>query len=108
MARTVTGRGTGRTDYSQSVEEVLGTPVPVIRQAVTTSLSTVTFDPPVKSVLLSNISKVDCNFERNGIAVTTKGLLAGFNSISLAGQTVNNLTFLTSSGTTAVDITPER
>lgn len=108
MARTVPSRGTGRVDYSQSVEEVLGTPVPIIRQPVNTSLSTVTFDPPVKSVLVTNVAKVDCFLERNGNAVINKGTLAGFNSISLAGQTINKLTFLTSSGTTAVDITPER
>ncbi len=108
MARTVPSRGTGRADYSLSVEEVLRTPVPVIRQPVTTSLSTVTFDPPAKSVLISNVSKVDCFLERNGTAVVNKGLLSGFNAISLADQTVNTLTFLTSSGTTAVDITPER
>ncbi len=108
VERTVTTRGTGRADYTQATVEVLRTPVPILRQPVTPVLSTVTFDPPVKSVLLSNVSVVDCNYERNGTAAITKGTLGGFSSVSLAGQSISTLTFITSSGTTAVDITPER
>ena len=110
MVRTVPTRGTGRPDYTLKAltEEVLDTPVQIIRQAVSTSLSTVTFDPPARSVLLTNVGDSDLFYERNGDAVVNRGLLERFSAVSLAGQSISKVTFITSSGASAVDVAPTR
>ncbi len=108
--RAVPTRGTGREDYSQKsfTTEALRTALGIQRVAPTTSLLTVSFTPPSKSVSLKNVGDVDCFVERNGDAVVTKGLLEAGDAIVIAGTTINKITFITLAGTAAVDVYPDR